>query len=384
MHKLLYILFILIVVSCNNSTLKNKEQTYYDYSAKKDTTLKYAKRFVIFENDKFKRIFLFGNPNINDTTAIYTFLKDSTCILKQRSNECIFKTPLKKIISLSSVYTTMLCELNELQHIIAIENSDYYTNTNVLKKIVAKQITEVAKGPEIDVEKTITLNPDIIFSFGMGNKEKDENKKIKQANIPTVLCLDHLEETPLARAEWIKFYAAFLGKEKLADSLFKLTEKNYLQLKSIVQTIKTQPTVFTEIKYGDVWYVPGGKSFVATLLKDANANYVFKEDTHTGSLNLSFEEVYIKAKDADFWLNPAMVNSKKEILGFELRYAEFKAYKTNNLYNNNKVVNSKGYSNYWETGITHPDKILSDLILIFHPTLKEKLNNEFNYYKKIN
>ena len=132
-----------------------------------------------------------------------------------------------------------------------------------------------------------------------------------------------------------------------------------------------------------MWYVPGGKSFVANLIKDANADYVFKYDAHTGSLNLSFEDVYLKAKDADYWLNPAMVNSKKEILGFELRYAEFKAYKTGNLYNNNKIVNGKGFSNYWETGIIYPDKVLSDLILIFHPEIKPELKSELYYYKKI-
>ena len=372
---------MLISVSCTNTIKKQTEQSYTNFPLKNDTTIRYAKRFSISENEKFKVIYLFGNVDIKDTTAIYIVLKDSTLNLKKIKNEFIFKTTCKKIASLSSVYTTMLYELNELQHIAAIENSDYYTNTAVLKKIEEHKIIELVKSSEIDVEKTIVLHPDIIFSFGMGNSEKGSNKKIEQVNIPTVWCLDHLEETPLARAEWIKFYAAFVCKEQLADSVFKTIEKNYLELKTIASLAKTQPTVFTEIKYGDVWYVPGGKSYMATLLKDANADYVFKYDTHTGSLNLSFEEVYVKAKDADYWLNPAMVSSKKEILGFETRYAEFKAYKTGNLYNNTKIVNIKGYSNYWETGILYPNKVLSDLILIFHPELK--LNYEFNYYKKL-
>lgn len=382
--KFILYLFLLVIFSCDNTVVKNIEKEYIDYPLKKDTTIRYSKRFSISENEKFKRIYLFANVDIKDTTAVYTILKNSIFKLNKNYNEFIFKTHVKKIASLSSLYTTMLCELNELGHIVAIENSDYYTNAEVLQKVKNNQLVELVKGPEIDVEKTIVLNPDIIFSFGMGNKEKDVNKKIKLANISTVVCLDHLEETPLARAEWIKFYAAFVGKEKLADSIFKITENNYFKLKAIATKAKTQPTVFTEIKYGDSWYVPGGKSFVATILKDANADYVFKNDLHTGSLNLSFEEVYIKAKNADYWLNPAMVSSKKEILGFELRYAEFKAYKTGNLYNNNKITNSKGYSNYWETGITYPDKILSDLILIFHPELKEELKTELNYYKKIN
>ena len=383
MLKYITIFFLLLIISCTETVEKNIEQHYPNFPVKKDTTLHYAKRFSISENEKFKLIYLFGNVDIKDTTAIYVILKDSTLQLKKLKNEFIFKTTCKKIASLSSVYTNMFCELKALQNVYAIENIDYYNNAEIINKFKNHQLVELVKGPEIDVEKTIVLKPDIIFSFGMGNPEKDSNKKITQANIPTVICLDHLEETPLARAEWIKFYASFVGKEKLADSIFKSIEKNYLQLKELAKTAKTQPTIFTEIKYGDVWYVPGGKSFVANLIKDANADYVFKYDAHTGSLNLSFEDVYLKAKDADYWLNPAMVNSKKEILGFELRYAEFKAYKTGNLYNNNKIVNGKGFSNYWETGIIYPDKVLSDLILIFHPEIKPELKSELYYYKKI-
>jgi iron complex transport system substrate-binding protein len=65
----------------------------------------------------------------------------------------------------------------------------------------------------------------------------------------------------------------------------------------------------------------------------------------------------------------------------DLRYADFKAFKSGNMYNNTLVCNEKGYSNYWESGIVYPDKILSDLINIFHPTLQENIH--FNFYKKL-
>lgn len=278
----------------------------------------------------------------------------------------------------------MLCELGEIQHLAGIENIDYYNNTLVVKKHSAGQLIELSKNPDMDIEKTIVLNPDIIFNFGMGNPGNGPNKNLEKANIALAIIVDHLEESPLARAEWIKFFAVFVDKENLADSIFNAVEKSYKKLQAISITAKTKPSVFTEIKYGDIWYVPGGKSFMATLFAHANVNYIWKDDTKAGSLHLSFEEVYMKAKNADFWLNLSLLNSKKELYALEKRYSEFKAFKTNNLYNNNKITNPKGYSTYWEKGIMFPDKILSDLILIFHPELKSQINNEFNYYKKLN
>jgi iron complex transport system substrate-binding protein len=217
----------------------------------------------------------------------------------------------------------------------------------------------------------------------MGNPERDANAKLVKADIPLVITVDHLEETPLARAEWIKFFAAFTDKKNLADSIFTMTEKNYYELKKIAATATAQPSVFSEIKFGEIWYVPGGNSFAATLFRDANATYAWNENKETGSLHLSFEEVYNKAKDADFWLNMALVGSKNELLAQEPRYAEFKAYKTGNLFNNIKNMNSKGFSDYWETGILYPNRVLHDLVCIFHPELAEHLKNDLYYYKKL-
>jgi iron complex transport system substrate-binding protein len=161
-------------------------------------------------------------------------------------------------------------------------------------------------------------------------------------------------------------------------------EKNYFELKEIASSAKTKPGVLTEVKYGEIWYVPGGKSFMAAFFEDASSNYIWKDDLKTGSLHLSFEEVYVKAKDADFWLNMSLVKSKDELKALEPRYAEFNAFKTGNLYNNIKNTNAKGYSDYWETGIMFPDRVLSDLVLIFHPELKPQIKNDLYYYRKIN
>ena len=215
----------------------------------------------------------------------------------------------------------------------------------------------------------------------MGNPKSDVDEKLMITGIPVAISIDHLEETPLARAEWIKFFACFFDKEKLADSLFRQTEKRYIQLKSLTHQVINKPKVLTEIKYGDAWYIPSSKSYVAHLINDAGGDYFWKDDAKSGSTPLSFEIVYTKAKDCDVWLNLYNINSKEDLINYDERYALFKAYQKNQLYNNNKIQNTFGYSNYWETGMINPDDVLADLIAIFWP---DKLpNHQFTYYKKI-
>jgi iron complex transport system substrate-binding protein len=217
--------------------------------------------------------------------------------------------------------------------------------------------------------------------FGMGNSEDESPPQLLKAGIPVALIVDHLEETPLARAEWIKFIGAFVGQGKPADSIFTNVEKKYLTLKDSMRQFDKGPKVLSELKYGETWYVPGGKSFMSSFINDAGGQYAWKDNTEKGSLPLSFEQVYRIAGDAEVWINLSMVTNQNEMLSEDERYQKFKAFQTNRLYNNNKRVNAKGYSDYWETAMFHPDRVLRDLILIFHkPHVDEK---ELYYYRKI-
>lgn len=350
----------------------------------KNKEIKYAKRFTIIYSNNLTQVCLFGNKNNLDTTAKFYIYKTGNNLKVNSKNNFFIKSPCNKIVVLSSIYSSMLCELNCINSISAIDNIDYVNNPQIIKKQRLNQIIELSKGPQIDLEKTITLFPDIIFTFGTGEGEKNNNKKLNQTGIPIAIILDHLESSPLARAEWIKFFAAFVNKKELADSIFNQIEKNYLELKFIAKNSNFKPSVFSEIKYSDAWYVPGGNSYVAQLIDDANANYIWSKNKNTGSFPLSFEQVFAQANDADYWINLSSIKTKKELLGFDNRYKEFNAFKVGNLYNNNKNTNALGYSSYWETGMIYPNKILNDLILIFHPELINLINNKLTFYKKIN
>jgi len=376
-----FILPVLVAFFACSDPVEVKD--HREFSIQKNSPVKYARRFAIREKENFTLVYLFGDRKNYDTTSTFVIYTDSSASDHFPQNAILIKSSCNKIAALSSIYATMFCELGAEDQLAAIDNIDYVNNPVVLRKFNEGKLKELARSPQVDLEQTVVLKPDIIFTFGMGEGERDKDKKLEQTGIPVAISIDHLEENPLARAEWIKFFAAFVGRKKQADSIFNLVEKNYFELKEIAAKTSERPSVFSEIKYSDSWYMPGGKSYIARLLDDAAATYLWKDDTKFGSLPLSFEQVFARAKDADFWINLSTLKTKKELLGYETRYAEFRAYKTGNLYNNTKVTNSKGYSNYWETGMIYPDRILSDLVQIFHPELKTRIKRDFYYYEQL-
>ena len=343
------------------------------------STLSYAKRFTISEEKDYTVLQLLGNKGNTAVTSTFILYKNEKPVFKKEAY--YIHVPVKKVASMSSIYTIMLMELGETNSVAAIDNVDYYTDATIQKNVNEGKIAELSKGPNIEIEKTLALKPDLLLTFGMGDPKADIDKKLLNAQLPVAISLDHLEETPLARAEWIKFFACFFGKQSLADSLFNVTEKKYKTIKETIKHVTEKPTVLTEIKYGDTWHVPSGQSYIANLIADAGGDYFWKDDQKTGSTPLGFEMVYAKAKDCDVWINTYNLNSKKELLAYDERYGLFKAFKDNRVYNNNKVQNAKGYSNYWETAMIHPDDVLADLVAVFYP--KRMSDYTFKYYKKL-
>jgi iron complex transport system substrate-binding protein len=171
-------------------------------------------------------------------------------------------------------------------------------------------------------------------------------------------------------------------KEKQADSIFNVIEKNYLDAKKIALNATKRPTILSgAIMSKDIWNLPAGESFVAQFLKDANLNYLWKDSKGKGSLSLSFESVFDKAQNADFWITPGYFSSKEQLLQSNQIYAQFDAFKNDKIYT---PINKKGKTGgviYYELASTRPDLVLKDIIKMTNPELLT--DYKFTFFEKM-
>jgi len=364
----------LLLVSCGTHEKKQEQKFSLIHSQKNN----YATYFKIYKEENFSALVTYTNIGKTDS-AVYILYKNEEPSLA--FNAYYIKTPVTSVACLASVFVGALNNLQLLDRIAAIDNADYICNATIKKKCAENSIKQISKNGVLDIEQTLACKPQVIFTNPSGDPKKDFDLRLLQANIIPVICADYFENNALARAEWVKALALFFNEEQKADLLFSSIEKNYLNLKSMADTCKNKPTVFTELKTGDVWFVAGGKSNLAQLLKDAGATYVFNDNDKTGALSLNMEQVMNKAVNSGYWLNLHYANNATDILKQDKRYAVFNAYKKRNLYNNNALMNENGGNAYWESGLNRPDELLADLIEIFHPELLP--NHALKYYKRL-
>jgi len=282
--------------------------------------------------------------------------------------DAIINVPVERIIATSTTHIPALENLGVIDKLVGFPDTRYISSEITREKIDKGKITDLGNNESINTEMAINLNPDLIIGFSINNQNK-AYETLQRSNIPLVYNGDWTEETPLGKAEWIKFFAPFFSLEEKAEDIFITTESNYLAAKVLAMKATNKPTVLSGALYKDVWYLPGGDSWAASFINDANADYLWSDTNATGSLSLSVESVLAKASNASFWVSPSQFISYNELNKASRHYSQFKAYKEKNIYT---FANTKGDSGgllFYELGPARPDLILKDLIYIFHPEL---------------
>ncbi len=205
------ILLILILVSCNTSkkqdnSLPLPEETFT--STKKDnkfpnseienTKIKYAEGFTITNYGNYKLLEINNALPKQDKAHRYVLLtKEQSMVATFNRSEYdgIITVPIERIAANYKEHLDILKALN-VSHSI-IENNG-------------------SKNPKELLEN----KPNLIVTPGInGIDNKLEN--LRKANISLIYTGGWNEKSKLAKAEWIKFFAALYMKENDANSIFK-------------------------------------------------------------------------------------------------------------------------------------------------------------------
>jgi len=369
---------ILFFISCKKEVKNIPKISKQDVV---NTAFKYAEGFTITHNENFKILNIKNPWPKAEKEYKYALVPKniaSKITLNKEEFDGIITIPIEKIVVTSTTHIPALELLNAEETLIGFPGTDYVSSEKTRARIEHQEIRELGKNEGINTEVLLQLQPEVVIGFGIdGNNKTFET--IKKAGIPVIYNGDWVEKTPLAKAEWIKFFGVLYNKGKEADAIFNQIEKDYLEAKKIASKVKKQPTVLSGAMHKDVWYLPNGTSPEAQILKDANVNYLWSKTSGTGSLALSFEAVFDKAKDADLWLSPSYYNSLNALEKANQHYTKFDAFTNKNIYSFANTTGKTGGVLYYELGTTRPDLVLKDVIKICHPEL---LQNYTPYFFK--
>jgi iron complex transport system substrate-binding protein len=308
-------------------------------------------------------------PWANAKEVFYTTLLKAGVKKSPTHRGTIIRIPVQTVVAHSTTTIGLMAALGIEDRIVAVSDGKRINTPSVVKRVKNGQIREVGMKGQLNLEVLLELQPELILTYGIGNPKFDTAHSLDRVKLPYMILASYMEDSALARCEWIKLFGVLFGKESEAETHFTMVEKNYHELCLLAKQLKTAPTVFCNLPFGGIWYMPSGSSWRAKLFKDAGAEYLWANDMNSGSHRLQPEQVFSKALSADIWLSPSHdpQYSLKTLVELDSRYQKFKAVRDQKVLVATKRVNEGGGNDFFEKGIARPDLILKDFVHHFHP-----------------
>ena len=372
-----HILLSFLLFSCNGNRTGNSDETG-------DTLhLRHARNLTIVTYPDRTEVTLRNPWDTTGTLSRYCLVADGQPMAdggksfrdynRASSSERprMVKVPLERAGIFSSVHLALLHELKADEAVGGICDLEF-CNLSEFKEAVAEgRIANLGNSIQPSLEQIIDLNPDALLpspfenSGGLG--------RVETLGIPIIWCADYMENTPLGRAEWIRFYGRLFGKGKEADSIFECVESRYLELRAKAKGAKSKPRLLPEMPWSGQWTLPGSGSSSTILYSDAGAEYLFADLKGNGGIPLSTEKVVDRGVNADIWLikhhgsfdREQMISDTPLLSGIKAPIWWCDTSQT---------------LLYEETPF-HPERLLENLIAILHPELG--IAAEHSYFKEL-
>ena len=372
--KIVLILIGVLLVQCKKNGADANNET-----ADTKNSIIYSKGFSINKCDGFS-VLKISNPWPKSNKS-YTYILQSQkgIIPDSLKKYTTIQVPIQSIIVTSTTHIPSLEMLGVENSLLGFPNLDYVSTTKVRTRIDNKKIKEIGKEQSLNTEVILDLNPDLIVGYGIDNNNPTYDN-LEKSGLKIIYNGDWNEQSPLGKAEWIKFFGALYGLDTKAETIFNKIEKDYKSMHQLALKAKTNPTILCGEMYENIWYMPQGKSWSSLFFKDAKTNYLWNQTAGTGSLSLPFETVLEKAKNAEFWFQGSF-SSLQEMQNSNIHYNQFDAFTNKKIYSFAAKKGKTGGVLFYELAGNRPDLVLKDILKIVHPELLP--DYELYFYSKL-
>lgn len=277
------------------------------------------------------------------------------------------------VITMSSSHSAFLEALGQGDRVVGVSGARYLTSEKM------RSLPDVGYDNNMNYELMVALRPSLVTIYEIAGENSATTKKLEALGLRTVYIADYLEDSPLAKAEWVVAFGAISGKMSRAQEVFKEVESSYNALRDSVEAARVKPVrVMFNSPYRDVWYLPSDSSYIVRMLLDAGGEYVAAGTPGNVSRAVSVEVAYMMLKKADVWLNPSgHIVSKRQLKGENALLQDVNIP----VFSNNARGSESGGSDFWESGTIHPDVALRDMVKILHPEILPFY--ELYYYQKL-
>lgn len=372
-------LFLLVLCALCAGCAKKKTAENVGADDSDGLAIRYAKHFNI--------------EYLPDGVKLVTDYEGRLCLLVPDGVEApdvesdfIVRTPVKKAFFMSTTQVGMLDALDDesLYDSVAAVTvpAEQWVIRPVAEGLKSGRIRYIVQNTwgAMDIEAVIRIGPDIVFAGTVNPGTGDIFAQFDEAGLVYTVLGEWLEDSNYGSLEWIKFIAAFYNADREADAVFRRQVARLDGLAKLTADIPAdeRPLVACGSVYGGVVYTQGGDSTTAREYRKAGGRYFLGEGTGGGTLRITPEEFFDKARDVDILIYNSMIQytpDKAALLAESPLFSLFKSFKNDQIY----VLSSGYYMNGAKMDVK-----FEDMVSILRPELFDQDGErQLTFYEKL-
>ena len=288
----------------------------------------------------------------------------------------VIQQPLNHIYLGATAVMSLFDAIDALDHVsmTALKESGW-TVENAAKRMREGKLVYAGKYNTPDYELILAQGCELAIESTMIYHTPDVKEMLEELGVPVLVDRSSYESNPLGRTEWIKLYGVLTGKEEAANAFFEKQKESVAELENYSSTGKV--AAFFYLTTDGKVVVRSSTDYVPSMIKMAGGVYAFDgvvdEDGKT-SVSMTMESFYEKARDADYIIYNASIDSSvktiEDLIKKDEVLKEFKAVKNGACY-------TTGSSMYQRTDV------IANMILDFHKVFTGQDTDQLEFLEKM-
>ena len=309
--------------------------------------------------------------------AKYLVVPEGSSVPKELDDSIrIIQLPLQHLYLGATAVMSLFDAIDALDHVsmTALKESGW-TVENAAKRMREGKLVYAGKYNTPDYELILAQGCELAIESTMIYHTPDVKEMLEELGVPVLVDRSSYESNPLGRTEWIKLYGVLTGKEEAANAFFEKQKESVAELENYSSTGKV--AAFFYLTTDGKVVVRSSTDYVPSMIKMAGGVYAFDgvvdEDGKT-SVSMTMESFYEKARDADYIIYNASIDSSvktiEDLIKKDEVLKEFKAVKNGACY-------TTGSSMYQRTDV------IANMILDFHKVFTGQDTDQLEFLEKM-
>lgn len=317
----------------STSSPAQTDETQADFQVESAYPLEYAKEFTMDECTGGTRLITIQN-------ARYLVVPENSTVPNGLSEDItVLQKPLENVYLVSTSAMDPILKIDALNAVtLSGTSAENWYLPEAKEAMENGEISYAGKYSAPDYERIVSANCGLAIENTMIYHTPEVKEQLEKFGIPVLVERSSYESDPLARMEWVKLYGILFDKEAEAETFFNEQVQRIRPLLGQDTTGKT--AAFFSVTSNNLVTVRKSNDYVAKMIGMAGGEYVFSDLSDNGNnlatINLSLEEFYAGAKDADVLICNSTIEGKiettEQLLSKCPMLADFKAVQNGNVW----------------------------------------------------